>query len=314
MDSQKSDLNSKSVLGRPDLLANILKGCTEEFKDKKISEIIPCIHDLSVQELPLEPGHTNMPRIHGMANEDAVRGEGTIYFDIFFTVQPPDASSFFYVNVEPQGKQNPGYSLIKRGIFYAARMISSQYGRVFDHGQYGKLKKVYSIWICLSPKKEFRGHMARYRMQEITDCDQVKLPQEEYNLMEVILLYLDHVPQQTQTRLIQALSIYFSGKMEAAQRIQQLEQFDIHMTRNEVEEVNEYEIGYYDRAFQDGEEKGREEGLKEGREEGRKEGRKENMIECIKSVMQKAKLSAVQAMELLGIPVDEQEQYLKLLG
>ena len=74
--------------------------------------------------------------------------------------------------------------------------------------------------------------------------------------------------------------------------------------------MNEYEIGYYDRAFQDGEEKGRE----EGREEGLKEGRKETTVNHIRNAMQKAKLSAVQAMELLGIPADEQEQYLKLLG
>ena len=54
------------------------------------------------------------------------------------------------VNVEAQNKYNPGYPLIKRGIYYVSRMLSAQNGVDFKSGEYGKLKKVCSIWICLN--------------------------------------------------------------------------------------------------------------------------------------------------------------------
>ncbi len=56
-----------------------------------------------------------------------------------------------------------------------------------------------------------------------------------------------------------------------------------------------------------------EEGRKEGREEGRKEGRKIVMIECIKNVMKNLKVSAEQAMDVMGISGEEQSQYAKSL-
>ena len=53
------------------------------------------------------------------------------------------------INVEAQNDFYPGYPLIKRGIYYCCRMISSQYGREFTGPHYEKIKKVYSIWICI---------------------------------------------------------------------------------------------------------------------------------------------------------------------
>lgn len=38
--------------------------------------------------------------------------------------------------------------LTRRGIYYAARLITSQKGTVFKNDDYNAIKKVYSIWIC----------------------------------------------------------------------------------------------------------------------------------------------------------------------
>ena len=53
--------------------------------------------------------------------------------------------------MEAQNQFYPGYPLIKRGIYYCCRMVSSQYGTVFTSSHYEKIKKVYSIWICTNP-------------------------------------------------------------------------------------------------------------------------------------------------------------------
>lgn len=52
-----------------------------------------------------------------------------------------------------EGKPEVGkryvYDIVTRGVFYCARMLSSQMGNEISAKEYDKLKKVYSIWICL---------------------------------------------------------------------------------------------------------------------------------------------------------------------
>ena len=53
-----------------------------------------------------------------------------------------------------QMKDTPGYPIPKRGIYYGSRLISAQRGTVFKNQEYGKIKKVVSIWICQSISPE----------------------------------------------------------------------------------------------------------------------------------------------------------------
>ena len=70
------------------------------------------------------------------------------------------------IDIEAQKNFYPGYPIIMRGMYYGCRMISSQHGVEFTDSQYGNIKKVYSIWICMKPPKKRRGTINRYRMQE----------------------------------------------------------------------------------------------------------------------------------------------------
>ncbi len=54
------------------------------------------------------------------------------------------------INIEIQNDDTPGYPIPKRSIYYGSRLISAQRGSVFKDHEYGKLKKVVSIWICES--------------------------------------------------------------------------------------------------------------------------------------------------------------------
>ena len=59
---------------------------------------------------------------------------------------------------------------------------------------------------------------------------------------------------------------------------------------------------------------GRENGWKEGRENGWKEGRENGTLDSLKNLIKNANLSPNKAMNILGIPEDQQAHYATLLG
>ena len=94
-------------------------------------------------------------------------------FDLIFYAYLPNEKELtkFIINLEPQDEFYPGYPLVKRGFYYDARLISGQYGTEFTGQEYGKIKKVISIWICLNPSKQ--------RMDTINRLLSSKLSAEE---------------------------------------------------------------------------------------------------------------------------------------
>ena len=65
----------------------------------------------------------------------------------------------------------------------------------------------------------------------------------------------------------------------------------------------------------EGRAEGREEGRAEGREEGREEGRADTTLTVIRKLMEKSKMTVVQALDFLDVsdPV-ERERYQKMLA
>ncbi len=59
-----------------------------------------------------------------------------------------------------------GYQIPTRGVFYCARMISSQMGTEFVNAEYDDIKKVYSIWICMNVPGKLGNAIAEYRMEK----------------------------------------------------------------------------------------------------------------------------------------------------
>ena len=49
--------------------------------------------------------------------------------------------------------------------------------------------------------------------------------------------------------------------------------------------------------------------LERGRREGRREGKREGMQEALKNLMENLQVSLEQAMELLGIPLEDRDKY-----
>ncbi len=102
-------------------------------------------------------GLTNTGRIENVQTENSVPNEGYISFDIRFSIHYKKKTIKIIINIEAQKSTDPvklGYHLENRIIFYLSRLISSQKQREFFHSEYDKIKKVYSIWICMDASND----------------------------------------------------------------------------------------------------------------------------------------------------------------
>lgn len=199
-DSAGYDAACKRVLSEKAILARIMKSCLEEYKDCDVNDIAEKYIEgqpqvSAVPVLPDEGGTV----ISGMDTEDKSVREGTVTYDIRFRAIVPDSEEqiALIINVEAQNDFYPGYPLIKRGIYYCCRMISSQYGREFTGSHYEKIKKVYSIWICMKPPQYRENTITRYRLVEEYLVGEGKEPIRNYDLRKI--LQDDYDIQMTQT-------------------------------------------------------------------------------------------------------------------
>lgn len=152
--SSSYDTNIKFLLADKQILARILKYAISEFKDMAIEDIMVSIgEDIEIETRQLDAGLSNLGRVNTANTEDNIPGEGKIVFDIRFTAYHIETEMKFLINLEAQRSSDPaklGYHLENRILFYLARMISAQKQTEFFHSDYDNLKKVRSIWLCLS--------------------------------------------------------------------------------------------------------------------------------------------------------------------
>ena len=156
--SSSYDTNIKFLLADKQILARILKYAVSEFKDMAIEDIMVSIgEDIEIETRPLDAGLSNLGRVNTANTEDNIPGEGKIVFDIRFTAYHIETEMKFLINLEAQRSSDPaklGYHLESRILFYLARMISAQKQTEFFHSDYDNLKKVRSIWLCLSNSED----------------------------------------------------------------------------------------------------------------------------------------------------------------
>ena len=229
------DAACKNVLSEKGIVAHILKTCVEEYKDSTIEEIIryiqgkPEIDKILVQDVSLPT------RIGGEQTEDVSDKEGTVFYDIRFTATVPSGDGEtieLIINLEAQNDFYPGYPLLKRGVYYCSRMISSQYGTVFVQSDYGKIKKVYSIWVCTNPSQETEYTITRYKMMEENIEGGVEARKRDYDLLDVVMVCLGQKKYNEITGLLSMLNMvlkdnYLSG---AEKREKLAKEFKIEIT------------------------------------------------------------------------------------
>lgn len=150
-DKVQYDQNVKELLADKQILSRILKYSLKEFENIQIKDIMQGISNICCR--PVEPGLTNVPSLRRIPTESKIQNEGTAYFDILCEATCNNINYNIIINIEAQRSGDPkdlGYHIENRGVFYIARLISSQKDVVFKKSEYDKLKKVKSIWICMN--------------------------------------------------------------------------------------------------------------------------------------------------------------------
>lgn len=261
----------KKVLAEKIILAWIMRHTIKEYADYDVQEIVEkfIVGEPKVAETKVLPDETNAPKITGTGIEDSTVTEGSVTYDIQFRAIMPDSKEVvqLIINVEAQNDFYPGYPIIKRGIYYCARMISSQYGTVFTQSHYEKIQKVYSVWICMNPPKERNNTITEYSLTEKHHVGKVKETEEYYDLMSAIMVCLGKNENETEHELLRLLDVLLSADKKAKEKKEILEKnFQIPMTEKMEQEV-EYMCNLSDGVEQKGIQKGIKIGIEQGIEQ-----------------------------------------------
>lgn len=283
------DTQAKKLLANEAILAWILKTCTEEFAPYSPEEIIPCIEGRP--EVSERAVHTTEPDlapqknaemqeresmlssnrlVEGVNTEDSSLKEPTVYYDIRLNASAPGNNGRIHliINVEAQKKTNLKYPIEKRAIYYCCRLISAQYGTVFEHSEYGKLRKVYSIWFCAEPAKGKQNTIQKLSIEESFLYGKGHTSRRNIDLLQVVIVNLgdpNEAADHPILRLMNSLLSLETGAREKKRVLQ--EEFHIAMTvelEREVSELCNLSEGIYNKGLKDGIDKGIQQGLEQG--------------------------------------------------
>ena len=239
------DKACKRLLAEKIIPAWILKSCVEEFQDCDVNEIAAryIVGTPQVGVVPVDPGESNQipeGEVAGTGVEDATATEGAVTYDVRFVASAPVSGKWIrlILNIEAQNDFYPGYPLIKRGIYYCSRMISAQCGTEFINADYEKIKKVYSIWLCMNPPMSRKNTITNYCITEDNLVGRVKERKEYYDLMSAVMVCLGEESDREQGGILKLLNILFSTESKAREKQEILErEFSIKMTKTLKREV-----------------------------------------------------------------------------
>ena len=294
----------KKILANKIILAWIMKSCLPEYRDCSIDEIAgqyiegePQISKTALHQD--EQISDTAPTIKGLNTEDTSICEGTVTFDIRFNAVAPISGNLIslIINVEAQNDFYPGYPIIKRNIYYCSRMISAQYGTEFTNAHYEKIKKVYSIFICMNPPKNRKNTINKYSIKEDNVVGNTKEEKENYDLLTAIMLCLGDSEERIDSEILRLLEVLLSSKRTVEEKKQILEkEYDIKMT-----ETIESEVSKMCNLSDGVERQGIEKGLKQGLQQGLQTARYND----VKNLMKNLNLTCEQAIKALGISEGE---------
>ncbi len=247
-----------------------------------------------------------------MNTENTSLTEGTVKYDILFYAYAPvlNETVKLIINVEAQNLFNPGYSLLKRAVYYCSRLISSQYNTEFEDKSYDGIKKVFSIWICTNPPVDKRNTITRFSFNQENLIGKAEFNTMDYDLIEFIMVCLGGKSgDENYNGLIKLLDTLLSSELRANEKRNILEkEYNVKMTKKierEVLGMCNISDGIVDKAIN--------KGIAQGIAQDITKGITETRIDSIKSIMTNLSLTFEQALKALNIPEEEYSKYREIL-
>ncbi len=190
----KYDEACKALFQNKEIIAPVLKEVVPEYRNYTVKDVIRFIDADSIKDLPVDDISTRADRL---STEMASVSDKLIRYDTHFKAVNPLLSNenlciHLHIDLEVQNNyspSNPSYPIIKRGLYYVAREISSQLGILTERTNYDELQKSYSIWICNEriPKK-LQNTVTMYSIKKSDIIGVAEEKAEDYDLMNVIII------------------------------------------------------------------------------------------------------------------------------
>ena len=183
------------LLANKPILAWLLRDTVKDYQTCSIDEIMDCLESTpQIRTVPIDQDVKKQEtgKIIGANTADKSVTEGVILYDILFSSRLPKTNETcqIIVNVENQNQWKPGYPLLKRAVYYCSRLLSRQKDTVFFGDDYGKMEKVYSIWICIKVPKAWQNTMTIFSLEPKSLVGTGKYDKMEYDMETVAVLGL----------------------------------------------------------------------------------------------------------------------------
>ena len=338
------DQAAKKLLSNRLVIANIVSEILEEYRDippdviadKYIgsSRISNRAVDQDKPDMKNSENEEHNIRVTGINTESVSFKEGPVTFDILTELRDPknEGEILMLLDIEIQsniGKNNTVkrkakkgevqyYHLINRVQYYVSRLVSGQKNMYFMNDDYDSVKKVCSVWFCLSDYGVNSARRYSFSPCCIHDSPNPENSENNPNKMCSVIIRLSRSNAKNRTRLMKLIATLLINDKRLDERKNILQNdYGIPMNTNEeligMSNFEEYFIDKYNEGIEKGIEKGRKEGILEGRQEGILEGRQEGILEMIRNFMKSTGNSVQDTFEMFKIPETDRSNYLKLL-
>lgn len=194
VEGARYDESAGELFLNKEIVAPILQMVIPEYEGCSIEEIIRCMDTEISKDDPLDDIDV---RITGEQTEMKSVTEKLIRYDAHFKARNPKLSNErlivrLHIDLEVQNNYRPSdpkYPIIKRGIYYCARELSAQLGRLTAKTNYDDLEKVYSIWICNEniPDNE-KNTISAYQITKKDILGNMEEDEAIYDLMTAIII------------------------------------------------------------------------------------------------------------------------------
>lgn len=242
-DRIKGDISVKKIFANKQFLAWVLITCTEEFKGYSFEKALGCLENLEVsigvapvdQDTAGKSEHIADKRMQSDNTEDSSINEGTVYYDVKFTIPVPhtDDAVSIILNIEGQGKGTGlGYEIPTRMIYYLGRLISAEKNTVFTGDNYQDIIKTYSIWIVISPGVKQRNTVTEFYFVKKDIFGKSSYSRESYDKMTGIIINLEPGIGEKGNDILDLCNAMFSAETLEKKAEYLEKKFDIKFTKD----------------------------------------------------------------------------------
>ena len=311
-DKKAYDMYCKKLLSNKQILAYVMKGCIPEYADIPLEDIpsynieMSSINTADCEYIDDQQVEVTDEAIPGAQIKYDIQFEATIPMKQKKAEKstPADKKVRMIINLESQAKDDPGYPLIKRALYYCSRLMARQkHPRDgFQHSDYGKIKKVCSIWICIGHNNQKNDVINTYKIQETCETKIWHAEREDYDLLTAVMVYpkkegirkAQDIPNaveqedENKQRLLELLKILFIKNLVIEDKMEQLQKTYGILMEKEIDKEVMTMCNFSDFIEQ----------------RGKEEGKVEATLLHVKKLMQKIDVSAVDAMNILDVEED----------